>query len=124
VIESNRPPAYRPLSPDNNALISVEDVVIKYAPELPPVLHGMTFALKAGERVGLLGRTGGHLFIYLFACVKLLTGNCFQVDPVNDRIVIGDIDISAIGVYDLRSRLFGLKSLHFRLFTLRHSFRK
>jgi hypothetical protein len=65
VIESNRPPAYRPLSSDNNALISVEDIVIKYAPELPPVLHGVSFTLKAG----LLGRTGGH-FIYLFVGTK------------------------------------------------------
>ena len=65
MIESNRPPAYWPSSSDNNALISVENIVVKYAPELPPVLHGVSFALKAGERVGLLGRTGG-LFIYLF----------------------------------------------------------
>jgi ABC-type multidrug transport system fused ATPase/permease subunit len=58
IIESNRPPAYWPSNSDNNALIAVEDLVVKYAPELPPVLHGVSFTLKAGERVGLLGRTG------------------------------------------------------------------
>ena len=60
VIESSRPPAYWPSStgPNSDALISVEDLHIKYAPDLPDVLHGITFQLKARERVGLLGRTG------------------------------------------------------------------
>jgi ABC-type multidrug transport system fused ATPase/permease subunit len=58
VIESHRPPAYWPSSPNNGALVEVEDLVIKYAPELPPVLHGVSFTLKTRERVGLLGRTG------------------------------------------------------------------
>lgn len=58
IIESNRPPAYWPSSSGRNDLLRVEDLVIKYAPELPPVLHDVSFALKAKERVGLLGRTG------------------------------------------------------------------
>lgn len=60
VIESHRPPAYWPSSssPNKDSLIAVEDLVIKYAPELPPVLHGVSFNLRARERVGLLGRTG------------------------------------------------------------------
>lgn len=61
VIESNRPPAYWPSSTSNNCLISVEDLVIKYAPELPAVLHGVSFTLKAKERIGLLGRTGSGM---------------------------------------------------------------
>jgi ABC-type multidrug transport system fused ATPase/permease subunit len=36
----------------------VENLVVQYAPELPPVLHGISFTLKARERIGLLGRTG------------------------------------------------------------------
>lgn len=39
-------------------MIEVEDLVVKYAPELPDVLHGVSFAIKPRERVGLLGRTG------------------------------------------------------------------
>jgi ABC-type multidrug transport system fused ATPase/permease subunit len=58
VIESNRPPAYWPSSASKEALVRVEDLVIKYAPELPAVLHGVSFNLKAKERIGLLGRTG------------------------------------------------------------------
>jgi ABC-type multidrug transport system fused ATPase/permease subunit len=62
IIESNRPPAYWPSSATNETLIVVEDLVIKYAPELPPVLHGVSFTLRAKERVGLLGRTGWFRF--------------------------------------------------------------
>ena len=63
IIESNRPPAYWPSSSNKDALVEVEDLVIKYAPELPSVLHGVSFRLKAGERVGLLGRTGTACFL-------------------------------------------------------------
>jgi ABC-type multidrug transport system fused ATPase/permease subunit len=58
IIENSRPPAYWPSGSNNDALITVEDLVVKYAPELPSVLDGVSFSLKAGERVGLLGRTG------------------------------------------------------------------
>lgn len=60
IIESSRPPAYWPSSTGSNSdsLIAVEDLVIKYSPELPSVLHGISFNLKAKERIGLLGRTG------------------------------------------------------------------
>ena len=60
VIESNRPPAYWPSSSSQNkdAMLVVEDLHVKYAPDLPAVLRGISFSLKAKERVGLLGRTG------------------------------------------------------------------
>ncbi|KDQ49974.1 hypothetical protein JAAARDRAFT_42467 [Jaapia argillacea MUCL 33604] len=100
VIESSRPPAYWPSSSSSNeaALISVEDLVIKYGPELPPVLHGVSFQLKARERVGLLGRTGSGKSTLAMSILRF-------VDPASGRIVIDGIDISTIGVHDLRSRL-------------------
>ena len=60
IIESNRPPAYWPSSsgPNSDTLLRVEELVIRYAPDLPPVLHSVSFSIKARERVGLLGRTG------------------------------------------------------------------
>ena len=60
VIEDHRPPAYWPSStgPSSDELIRVEDLHIKYAPDLPDVLRGISFKLRARERIGLLGRTG------------------------------------------------------------------
>ena len=46
------------LNDDRQSFIQVEDLVIRYSPELPPVLHNVSFSLAAGEKVGLLGRTG------------------------------------------------------------------
>ncbi|KAJ6559095.1 hypothetical protein DFH09DRAFT_1161859 [Mycena vulgaris] len=94
IVESYRPPAYWPSSSRSDALIELEDVVIKYAPELPPVLRGISFSLKAGERVGLVGRT-----------VKGSLLNFSQVDPSSGKIIIDGIDISKIGIHDLRSRI-------------------
>lgn len=52
-------PAYWPSSSNQQSLVVVEDLEVKYAPDLPAVLRNVSFSLKAGERVGLLGRTGG-----------------------------------------------------------------
>ena len=38
--------------------IEVQDLHVSYAPELPSVLKGINFTVKARERVGVVGRTG------------------------------------------------------------------
>lgn len=98
VIESSRPPAYWPSSSTKEGLLTVEDLVIKYSPELPPVLHNVSFTLNARERIGLLGRTGSGKSTLAMSILRF-------VDPVSGRILIDGIDISTIGVHDLRSRL-------------------
>ncbi|THH23155.1 hypothetical protein EUX98_g8019 [Antrodiella citrinella] len=100
IIEDNRPPTYWPSStgPNSNSLIAVEDLVIKYAPELPSVLHGISFNLKAKERIGLLGRTGSGKSTLAMSILRF-------VDPTSGRILIDGIDISKIGLHDLRSRI-------------------
>ncbi|THU84317.1 multidrug resistance-associated ABC transporter [Dendrothele bispora CBS 962.96] len=98
VIESSRPPAYWPSSSRNDSLVSVENLVVKYAPELPSVLQDVSFTLKAGERIGLLGRTGSGKSTLAMSILRF-------VDPYSGRILIDGIDITSIGIYDLRSRL-------------------
>ncbi|KAJ7751710.1 hypothetical protein B0H16DRAFT_824510 [Mycena metata] len=98
IIESHRPPAYWPSSAENSSLVVVQDLHLRYAPELPAVLHGVSFELKAGERVGLVGRTGSGKSSLVMSLLRF-------VDPSTGRIVIDGIDISKIGIYDLRSRI-------------------
>ncbi|KAF8890914.1 multidrug resistance-associated ABC transporter [Infundibulicybe gibba] len=98
VIESNRVPAYWPSSSNQDSMIVVESLVIKYAPDLPAVLQDVSFTLKAGERVGLLGRTGSGKSTLAMSILRF-------VDPISGRILIDGIDISTIGIHDLRSRL-------------------
>ncbi|KAG8974080.1 hypothetical protein FRC05_007828 [Tulasnella sp. 425] len=97
IIESNRVPAYWPSS-ESNQLIVVEDLVIRYSPELPAVLHDVSFQLKPKERIGLLGRTGSGKSTLAMALLRF-------VDPSSGRIIIDGIDISTIGLQDLRSRV-------------------
>ncbi|KAJ6542780.1 multidrug resistance-associated ABC transporter [Mycena capillaripes] len=98
IIESQRPPAYWPSSAKNTSLVSVENLELKYAPDLPAVLHDISFELKAGERIGLVGRTGSGKSTLAMSLLRF-------VDPSNGRIIIDGIDISTIGIHDLRSRI-------------------
>jgi len=97
IIESSRPPAYWPSAESDN-LIVVEDLIIRYAPELPPVLHDVSFTLRGRERVGLLGRTGSGKSTLAMSVLRF-------VDPASGRILIDGIDITTIGLHDLRSRV-------------------
>lgn len=84
-------------------MVVVEDLVVKYAPELPAVLKNVSFSLKAGERVGLLGRTGSGKSTLAMSILRF-------VDPTSGCIMIDGIDISTIGLYDLRSRIVRISS--------------
>jgi ABC-type multidrug transport system fused ATPase/permease subunit len=88
-----RPPAHWP-----QGHIEVKKLRIRYAPELPDVLQDLTFSIKAGEKVGIVGSTG---------CGKsTLAASFFRfVEAHSGSIVIDGIDISKIGLLDLRSRL-------------------
>ena len=58
IVQSNPLPAYWPSTSNKDYLVRVESLVVKYAPELPEILRGISFNLSAKERIGLLGRTG------------------------------------------------------------------
>lgn len=98
VIESSRPPARWPSSSNKEDLLIVEGLSVRYAPELPAVLHDVSFSLKAKERVGLLGRTGSGKSTLAMSILRF-------VDPSSGRIIIDGIDICKIGVSDLRSNI-------------------
>lgn len=94
VIESSRPPPGWPSS----GVIKFQDVVLRYRPELPPVLHGISFTIAGSEKVGIVGRTGAgksSMLNALFRIVELESG----------RIFIDDCDISKFGLHDLRKVL-------------------
>jgi ABC-type multidrug transport system fused ATPase/permease subunit len=74
VIENSRPPAYWPSSTTKNDMIAVKDLVIRYAPDLPNVLHGVTFSLRGQERVGLLGRTGSGKSTLAMSILRFVSG--------------------------------------------------
>lgn len=98
IIESNRPPAHWPSSTRDQELISIENLCVRYADDLPEVLHDISLSLNGGARIGILGRSGSGKSTLAMSMLRF-------VDPTRGRIVIDGIDISTIGVHDLRSRL-------------------
>lgn len=49
---------HRRLTEDRSASVQVNDVWFRYREDLPWVLKGVNFEVKAGERLGIVGRTG------------------------------------------------------------------
>ncbi|GMH31056.1 hypothetical protein Nepgr_032899 [Nepenthes gracilis] len=94
IIESNRPPPGWPSS----GSIKFEDVVLRYRPELPPVLHQVSFTVPPSEKVGIVGRTGAGKSSMLNALFRI-------VELEKGRILIDDYDIAKFGLTDLRKVL-------------------
>lgn len=93
-IEGHKPPAAWPTT----AAIEVKDLVIRYAPELDPVLHGISFSTKTHEKIGIVGRTGSGKSTMALSFFRFLEAS-------NGSISIDGIDISTIGIQDLRSQI-------------------
>lgn len=94
IIEDNRPPPGWPSS----GSIKFEDVVLRYRPELPPVLHGISFKISPTDKVGIVGRTGAGKSSMLNALFRM-------VELEKGRILIDDCDVSKFGLMDLRKVL-------------------
>jgi ABC-type multidrug transport system fused ATPase/permease subunit len=87
-----------PASWPSTGSMEVNDLVVGYAPDLPPVLKGLTFKVQARERVGVVGRTGAGKSSLTLAIFRFLEAR-------EGVITVDGIDISKIKLMDLRSRL-------------------
>lgn len=78
--------------------ITFNHAVMSYRPELLPALKDVSFDIRGGEKVGIVGRTGAgktSITVALYRLSSLTSG----------RITIDDIDIASLGLQDLRSRI-------------------
>ncbi|QRV79190.1 ABC transporter transmembrane region [Ceratobasidium sp. AG-Ba] len=96
------PPAKHPDDPPSewpqHGAINFRNVSLRYRDGLPLVLDGLSFTVKPGERVGIVGRTGAGK-------TSLLTA-LFRVAPLAEgSIEIDGVDIEKIGIETLRHRL-------------------
>jgi ABC-type multidrug transport system fused ATPase/permease subunit len=78
--------------------IEVEDLCARYGPDMPDILHGITFSIKAGERVGIVGATGGGKSTLAKAFFSF-------VDITQGKIKIDGRDISEMPLSVVRSKL-------------------
>lgn len=94
VVEDNRPSTEWP---EKGSLV-FNNFTTKYRPELLPVLKDINLTINPSEKIGVVGRTGAgksSLTLCLFRILEAIKG----------EIKIDGIDISTIGLKDLRSRL-------------------
>ncbi|XP_041353920.1 multidrug resistance-associated protein 1-like isoform X2 [Gigantopelta aegis] len=79
-------------------LIQFKNYCTRYRPGLDLVLQDVSCVINPGERVGIVGRTGAGKSSLMFSLFRL-------VEPATGEITIDGVDISTIGLHDLRSRL-------------------
>ncbi|KAG0375854.1 hypothetical protein BGX24_008580 [Mortierella sp. AD032] len=94
IIPGSRPPASWP----HKGEIAVSNLTMKYAPDAPEVIKNISFTVKAGEKVGVVGRTGSGKSTLAISLFRFM-------EPVGGSIHIDGIDITKIGLQDLRSKL-------------------
>lgn len=78
--------------------VDFKNFKVRYREGLELVLYGLTFGVHGGEKIGIVGRTG--------AGKSSLTLSLFRIiEAAHGKILIDDMDISKMGLHDLRSRL-------------------
>jgi ABC-type multidrug transport system fused ATPase/permease subunit len=94
IIEGSRPDPEWP----HEGTVQVKELSIRYAPDLPDVLKKVSFNILPNEKVAVVGRTG--------AGKSTLSLAFFRIIPLSGgSITIDGVDISTIGLFDLRSKL-------------------
>ncbi|KAK4250854.1 hypothetical protein C7999DRAFT_11392 [Corynascus novoguineensis] len=78
--------------------IEVSNLTVSYTKELPPVLKNLNFTVGAGERIGIVGRTGAGKSTLAAVFFRLL-------EPLEGSVHIDNVDISTLKLAHLRSRL-------------------
>ncbi|KAA8520907.1 hypothetical protein F0562_011580 [Nyssa sinensis] len=94
VIEENRP---APNWPDIGK-VEIDDLKIRYRPNAPLVLQEISCIFEGGHKIGIVGRTGSGKTTLISALFRL-------VEPTGGKIIIDGLDISTIGLHDLRSNI-------------------
>ena len=76
----------------------LRDVKLTYRPGLQPALRGVTCSIEAGEKIGIVGRTGAGKSSLTLAILRM-------ADQVSGLVEIDGVDTSQISLNTLRRRV-------------------
>jgi len=93
-IDGYKPPADWP----SKGVVEYEGVKMRYRPELPPVLHNLSFRVEGSEKVGVVGRTGSGKSSLMMLLMRL-----YEIEK--GRILIDGVNIRNLALHDLRSKI-------------------
>lgn len=74
------------------------DFFVKYRPNLDPVLRGLSVTFAAGEKIGIVGRTGSGKSTIMMSLLRIL-------ESFKGQILIDGKDIAKMSLDDLRSAI-------------------
>ncbi|XP_078033391.1 ATP-binding cassette sub-family C member 4 isoform X2 [Augochlora pura] len=77
--------------------ILFDHLYLRYSDSTPSVLKNLNIVIKAGEKVGIVGRTG--------AGKTSLISALFRLTKLEGRICIDNLDTNQIGLHDLRKKI-------------------
>ncbi|MCO5600565.1 hypothetical protein L7F22_054679 [Adiantum nelumboides] len=78
--------------------INIRDLTVRYQPTMPLVLKGISLDILGGQKIGVVGRTGSGKSTLIQVLFRI-------VEPASGSILFDEVDITSVGLYDLRSRL-------------------
>ncbi|KAI1286675.1 ATP-binding cassette sub-family C member 3 [Halotydeus destructor] len=81
-----------------SGVIEFRDYAARYRDGLDLVLKNLNLSVKAGEKVGIVGRTGAGKSSLTVALFRI-------IEPANGTILIDGVDVGDIGLHTLRSGL-------------------
>jgi subfamily B ATP-binding cassette protein HlyB/CyaB len=92
------PPSTAAQLPPVKGRITLDQVVFRYRPEAPPVLHGVSLDVRPGEIIGIVGRSGSGKSTLTKLVQRLYT-------PEQGRLLVDGLDISLIDAAQLRRQV-------------------
>ncbi|XP_027351866.1 ABC transporter C family member 14-like [Abrus precatorius] len=78
--------------------IELNNLQVRYRPNTPLILKGISLNIEGGEKIGVVGRTGSGKSTLIQVLFRL-------IEPSAGKIIVDGINICTVGLHDLRSRL-------------------
>ncbi|OIW21630.1 hypothetical protein TanjilG_06788 [Lupinus angustifolius] len=80
--------------------IELNNLQVRYRPNTPLVLKGISLHIQGGDKIGVVGRTGSGKSTLIQVLFRL-------IEPSAGKIIVDGINICTLGLHDVRSR-FGI----------------